>query len=138
MTSHPIKRRFLWFLDHTLNRVTIPMARSGHGPFSLVRHVGRKTGTVYETPIIVARISTGFVAELTYGPQVAWYRNIVAAGQCVIIYKGAEHRIDGIQPYSADDGLIAFGGPRKMILTLLRRKDFCLLHEDLLPEAKAF
>lgn len=137
MTGHPIKRRFLWVLDHTLNRVTIPLARSGHGPFSLVRHVGRKTGTVYETPIIVARVPEGFVAELTYGPQVAWFRNIVAAGHCVIIHKGIEHRIDGIQPYSAADGLDAFGSPRKLILTLLRRSDFRLLHEEPGPMSAA-
>ena len=129
MTGHPIKRRFLWLLDHTLNRVTIPLARSGHGPFSLVRHVGRKTETVYETPIIVARVPDGFVAELTYGPQVAWYRNIVAAGHCVIIYQGTEHRIDGIESCSVADGLDAFGSPRKIILKLLRRSDFRLLRE---------
>ena len=74
MTGHRIKRRFLWLVNNTLNRVTGPLARSGHGPFSLIRHIGRKTGTVYETPLILARVPGGFVAELTYGSGVAWYR----------------------------------------------------------------
>jgi len=129
MKRHPVKRRFLWLIDHTLNRATTRLARTGHGPFSLVRHVGRKTGTVYETPIIVARDAEGFVAELTYGPEVSWYRNIVTAGSCVIVFKGADHQIDRIESCSVERGLDAFGNPRKQILKLLRRRDFRLLHQ---------
>ena len=128
MTNHPIKRRFLWVLKNTLNRATRQLARTRHGPFSLVRHVGRKTGTVYETPVILARVPDGFVAELTYGPSVSWYRNIVAAGHCEIIFKGRVYEIDRIQPCSTGDGLAAFGNPRKLVLELLRRNDFRLLH----------
>ena len=129
MTSHPVKRRFLWLLNHTLNRATTRLAHTSHGPFSLVRHVGRKSGTVYETPLIVARVPDGFVAELTYGKEVSWYRNITAAGHCVIIFRGSEYRIDRIEPYPAAEGLAAFGNPRQLVLKLLRRSDFRLLHQ---------
>ena len=74
-----MRRRYLWLLNHTLNRVTSRMARAGRGPFSLVRHTGRKSGRTYETPVILARAPEGFIAQLTYGAQVNWYRNIVAA-----------------------------------------------------------
>lgn len=124
-----IKRGFLEVLKHTLNPVTLRAARAGRGPFSLVRHVGRKTGTVYETPLILAAVPGGFVAELTYGPDVAWYRNIVAAGHCVIVYKGVEHAVDRIEPYSSEDGLRAFGNPAALVLKLLRRHEFRFLHE---------
>src|SRR4051812_50056213 len=77
-----VQRRFLWMLKNSLNRLTIRIARSGRGPFSLVRHVGRRSGRTYETPVILARVPQGFVAELTYGAGVDWYRNIVAAGGC--------------------------------------------------------
>ena len=76
------KRGYLSVLNNSLNRLTRRLARRGVGPFSLVRNVGRKSGTVYETPVILARVPEGFVAELTYGPDVQWYRNIVAAGRC--------------------------------------------------------
>ena len=62
-----VKRRFLWLLKNTLNRLTIRIARSGRGPFSLVRHVGRRSGRTYETPVILARVPQGFVAELPTG-----------------------------------------------------------------------
>ncbi|UJP09614.1 nitroreductase family deazaflavin-dependent oxidoreductase [Microbacterium sp. KUDC0406] len=100
---------YLRVLKNTLNPLTLRAARRGRGPFSLVRHIGRTSGTTYETPIILARHPAGFVAELTYGPQVNWYRNIVAAGSCDVVYKGVEHHIDGIGPCSVEDGLKAFG-----------------------------
>jgi hypothetical protein len=84
-----MRRTFLWLLKNTLNRLTTRVARSGRGPFSLVRHVRRKSGIVYETPIIVAAAPEGFVAELTYGEDVNWYRNIVAAGGCDLLAAGA-------------------------------------------------
>ena len=34
------RSHILWLLNHTLNRVTSRIARSGHGPFSLFCHVG--------------------------------------------------------------------------------------------------
>jgi deazaflavin-dependent oxidoreductase (nitroreductase family) len=124
-----IRSGFLWVLKNTLNRVTMRVARSGHGPFTLVRHVGRTSGKVYETPIMVARTPDGFVAELTYGPEVNWYRNIVAAGRCDLLYRGAIHHIDRIEPCSTDEGLAAYGNPRAIVLRILRRHEFRLLHE---------
>lgn len=123
-----VKRRFLWLLNHTLNRLTSRIARSGRGPFALVRHVGRRSGTTYETPLILARVPEGFVAELTYGTGVNWYRNIVAAGHCVIISGGKEYRIDRIETCDPDTGLRAFGFPAAAVLRLLHRKEFRLLH----------
>jgi deazaflavin-dependent oxidoreductase (nitroreductase family) len=123
-----VKRRFLWLLKNTLNRLTSRVARSGHGPFSLVRHVGRRSGRTYETPVILARVPQGFVAELTYGPGVSWYRNIVAAGGCVVVSGGAEYRVDRIEPCDPDTGLQAYRNPAALVLRLLRRHEFRLLH----------
>jgi deazaflavin-dependent oxidoreductase (nitroreductase family) len=129
MARNRVKRVFLWILKNTLNRAALRAARSGRGPFSLVRHVGRKTGRSYETPLILARVRGGFIAELTYGPDVAWYRNVVAAGECVILVKGVEYRIDRIEPCDTAAGLRSFGNPAALVLRLLRRHEFRFLHE---------
>jgi hypothetical protein len=126
--GNSVKRRFLWLLKNTLNRLTIRIARSGRGPFSLVRHVGRKSGRPYETPVILARVPQGFVAELTYGSGVSWYRNIVAAGGCVVVSGGAEYRIDRIEPCDPTTGIRAYGKPAALVLRLLHRHEFRLLH----------
>jgi deazaflavin-dependent oxidoreductase (nitroreductase family) len=50
--------------------------------FAAVRHKGRRSGRVYETPINVFRTSDGYVAALTYGPETDWVKNVLAAGGC--------------------------------------------------------
>lgn len=123
-----IRRRWLWLLKNTLNRGTVRLARAGRGPFALVRHVGRKTGKPYETPLLLAAHGPDFVAELTYGPDVAWYRNVMAAGRCSVVVKGVEHEIDRIEVCPPEVGMRAFGYPAAAVLKVLRRSDFRLLH----------
>ncbi len=74
----PIKRAWLWTIKHTLNPLTLRMARQGFGPFSLVRHTGGSRHRVRDAAH-PRRVPDGFVAELTYGTAVNWYRNVVAA-----------------------------------------------------------
>jgi len=128
MSSGRVRRGWLWLLKNTLNRATVRLARSGHGPVSLIRHTGRKTGRAYETPLLLARHQGDFVAELTYGPGVSWYRNVEAAGHCTVLDKGVEYRIDAIRPCDPAVGLRAFGYPAALVLRLLRRSEFRLLH----------
>ena len=123
-----VKHGWLWLIKNTLNHLTVRMARAGVGPVSLVRHTGRKTGRTYETPLILAAYGPDFVAELTYGPQVQWYRNVVAAGRCTVVYQGREYQIDRIGPCDTEVGLRAFGYPATFLLRLLRRHEFRLLH----------
>ena len=105
MALQHVRRGFLRLLKNTINRLAVPIARSGYGPLALVRHVGRRTGLTYETPLVLARVPDGFVAELTYGPNVDWYRNVTAAGRCVVVQYGVECSVDQIEPCSTADGL---------------------------------
>lgn len=89
MTPQRVKRGLLWVLKHTLNRVTSRVARPGRRPFSPVRHVARRTGRIYETPLILARVENGVVAELTSGPEVSWYRTSQPREVVVIVSEGA-------------------------------------------------
>ncbi len=126
-----MRKSWFWLLRHTLNRLTLALARSGHGPFSLVRHVGRKSGRTYETPLILAEAPEGFVAELTYGENVDWYRNVVAANGCVVVHRGREHRIDAVEPLPTERGLAAYALPFRVALRALDRREFRLLRVDL-------
>lgn len=121
------KRRFLSVLKHTLNRATTAAARSGRGPFSLVRHVGRRSGRMDDTPLILAPVPGGFVTELTYGADVDWFKNVVAAGGCVVLHGGREYTVTAVLPCSRDEGLAAFPAARRAVLRLLRRHEFRVL-----------
>jgi deazaflavin-dependent oxidoreductase (nitroreductase family) len=74
-------KRLRTFVSNVVNPVLRYAARSSHGPFALLRHVGRKSGKPYEIPIMVWRVADGFVIELTYGRDVDWLRNLQAAAQ---------------------------------------------------------
>ncbi len=130
MAQRTARSRFLWLLNNTLNRVTSQIARSGHGPFSLIRHVGRKSGRTYETPVILAKVPEGFIAELTYGENVNWYRNVVAAGGCAVVHHRVECRVTTIERCSAERGLSAYPGPFRLVLKAAGRNEFRLLRTD--------
>jgi deazaflavin-dependent oxidoreductase (nitroreductase family) len=127
MAADTLRSRYLWVLKNTLNRVTTRLARTGHGPFSIVRHVGRRSGRTYETPVILARVGEGFVAELTYGENVNWYRNIVAAGRCEVIRGREVHPVVGVEPYGTAEGRAAFPAVPRRVLVALGRTEFRLL-----------
>ena len=127
------KKAFLGVLHRTLNPVALRIARTGRGPFSIVRHIGRKTGRTYETPVILTGSAEGLVSELTYGDQVYWYRNIVRAGG-EILHRGRMYRVLAVEPLSTEAGLRAYGRARRAVLRLLRRREFRLIRVEPWPD----
>jgi len=119
-----VRKGFLILLKHTLNRGTLRLARASYGPFCIVRHLGRKSGRLYETPIIVSPAEDGFVIELTYGYEVDWHKNIVAAGSCTLLWHGKEYVVDRIEPLDTDTGRAAYPLPQRIILRILGRKHY--------------
>jgi deazaflavin-dependent oxidoreductase (nitroreductase family) len=111
-------------LKYTLNPLTRRLARTSHGPFAIIRHVGRRSGKQYETPIIVGPADDGFVIELTYGPDVDWYKNVLAAGGCTVIWHGKDYVIDKIEALDAATGRSAFPLLARLILRVIRRQHF--------------
>jgi deazaflavin-dependent oxidoreductase (nitroreductase family) len=61
-------------------------------PFAILRHRGRVSGKVYETPIMVFRRDGVAVIALTYGPSADWVRNVLAAGSCQLVLRGTASR----------------------------------------------
>ncbi|WP_425954196.1 nitroreductase family deazaflavin-dependent oxidoreductase [Xylanimonas sp. McL0601] len=122
-----VKATWLRIIKHSLNHLTLRAARSGRGPFTLVRHLGRTSGRTYETPLVLARTPNGFVTELTYGTQVQWFRNVVAAGGCTVVRGAQSWQVGAPQVLDVAAGLAAFPPSRRVVLRLLRRREFRLL-----------
>ena len=62
--------------------------------------------------------------ELTYGYDVDWHKNVVAAGHCTLVWHGKEYGIDKIEPLDTETGRDAFSSSQQLILRLLRREHF--------------
>jgi hypothetical protein len=45
-----------------------------------------------------------------------------------VVFKGVEYQIDRVEPCDPEVGLRAFGYPAALVLRLLRRHEFRLLH----------
>lgn len=119
-----LSKRFRTLLKHTLNPLTLRLTMAGIGPFTIVRHVGRRSGKRYATPLLLAPIDGGFVAELTYGPNVDWFQNVMAAGHCTVVRGGKEIAVDKIEPMDAEAGRQAFGLAARTALRILRRRHY--------------
>jgi hypothetical protein len=61
--------------------------------WAVVRHTGRKTGRELSVPVAVRATADVFVVTLPWGPGTNWVRNVIAAGGCVVRWKGADHRV---------------------------------------------
>ena len=61
--------------------------------FGILRYRGRKTGKQYRTPMNVFRRGEEYVFALTYGPDVQWVKNILAAGECELVTGGRTIRL---------------------------------------------
>ncbi|WP_020015950.1 nitroreductase family deazaflavin-dependent oxidoreductase [Promicromonospora sukumoe] len=70
------------------NRRTLRHAGEAGSSNDLIRHVGRRSGMRYATPIGVYPMGDDFLVYLPYGSGVDWLRNVRAAGS-------AELRVDG-------------------------------------------
>ncbi|MBP1694074.1 MAG: nitroreductase [Chloroflexi bacterium] len=125
MKNHPkIRDRIRKFNKHVLNRMMLKIAGAPHSPISLIRHVGRRSGKSYETPVIVEPTTDGFIFALTYGPVVDWYRNVLAAGQCSLIWHGQEYALEKPEQVDVKTALAAFPPPFRQILGLTGMDDF--------------
>jgi hypothetical protein len=56
--------------------------------FHALRHVGRRSGRVYLTPLEALPIGDAFVIPMTYGLRADWARNTLAAGGATLLREG--------------------------------------------------
>ena len=106
------------------NRLVRRFAGVSRTPFALIRHVGRRSGKPYETPIIVMQQGKRFVIALTYGPDVDWYRNVQAAGKATLLWHSQEYALGAPEPIDVKTGLSAFPPPFRQILGVLGTRHF--------------
>jgi deazaflavin-dependent oxidoreductase (nitroreductase family) len=61
--------------------------------YAVIEHQGRKSGAAYRTPIVARRTEGGFVLPVPFGPNTNWVRNVLAAGEATITWKGGRHPV---------------------------------------------
>ena len=61
---------------------------------SVVRHVGRRSGRTYETPVVAVRHDDSFLIALPYGKRTDWPKNVLDKGSATIVTNGHTYEVD--------------------------------------------
>lgn len=77
------------------------------GVYPVVKHIGRTSGKVYETPLDAYPTRTGFVLVARYGPESDWVKNILAAGTAILRVGDENHSLDSPRLVSQEEALEA-------------------------------
>ena len=107
------------------NRITSRFAARLPG-FGILTHVGRKSGSVYRTPVNVFRASEGFLIALTYGRESEWVKNVLAAGGCALETSGVRYQLSS-PTIVHDPTRRRFPFPVWIVLGLIGANDFIRL-----------
>ena len=86
-------RTRMTFLRPFTTRLFNPISRrfAGWLPwFGILSYAGRKSGRRYRTPINVFRHGDRYVFALTYGSEVQWVKNVLAAGEVEMQTRGRD------------------------------------------------
>ena len=97
--------------------------------FAILRYVGRRSGKTYRTPINVFLHGEEYVFALTYGADVQWVKNVLAAGGCEIEVRGKTVRLT--DPRLIEDrSRRLMPLPVRLFLGLIGVKDFLILRPE--------
>lgn len=120
--STPLTRFIRPLTTHVLNRFTRPFIHRLPG-FVIISYRGRTSGKAYRTPMNVFRDGDSYVFALTYGSDVQWVQNVLAAGSADLQVGGRSVHLS--EPELFDDPkqrLMPL--PVRLILRLLRVSEF--------------
>ena len=124
------RTRLAWMRPFT-TRVVNPLTRlvAGRLPmFAIIHQVGRRTGRRYDTPMNIFRHDGAWIFALTYGGDVDWVRNVMAAGECTITTRGRRVRLTDPELIH-DPGRHLVPLPIRAVLALLRVNEFLRMRE---------
>lgn len=119
----PIPMAVARFNRYVTNRVT--RLFTGWLPgFCILRHVGRRSGRLYRTPLNIFQCDDGFVIALTYGADVDWLKNIMAAGECSMTYLGREIPLTRPRFIGTEEGMSHMPLPVRIVLRIIGVTEF--------------
>ena len=110
------------FTTHVFNPISRRFAR-WLPSFGILDYRGRKSGKPYRTPLNVFRHGNEWVFALTYGSDVQWVKNVLAAGEATLEKRRRRIRlVDPVLIVDAERRLMPF--PVRQVLGLMRVSEF--------------
>lgn len=111
-------RRIRYFNKYVTNPIMKTFA--GRKVYSVVHHVGRKSGREYQTPVLAMPKEDCFVIPLPYGADTDWCQNVIAAQGCRIEWQSETYGVDSPEIIQPEEALPFFPG---WVQRMLRRTE---------------
>ena len=112
-----------------LTQVTRPLAMRSAGTkesnTSVVRHVGRRSGRSYKTPVVAVEHDDSFLIALPYGERTDWMKKVLAVGTATLVTHGRTYGVDQPQVIPMTEATSYFG-PKEQKLHRRFAVDTCL------------
>jgi deazaflavin-dependent oxidoreductase (nitroreductase family) len=121
------------FVARINRRFVNPVSRRFAGripPFAIIEHRGRKSGTLYRTPIMAFPSNDGFLIALTYGSEIDWVRNVIAAGGGTIMYRNRSIPLSAPRLIKGNAAEMPLPAPVRAVLRLLNVTEFLGLRRN--------
>jgi deazaflavin-dependent oxidoreductase (nitroreductase family) len=91
-------------LTHLFNPLILRIAGGRWSPmFSLLHHRGHKSGRIYATPVTGFPRGGFFWLGLAFGENSGWARNVLAAGEADLRYRGTDYHLVEATVVESDD-----------------------------------
>jgi deazaflavin-dependent oxidoreductase (nitroreductase family) len=110
-------------LSRKMKPLVLRTAGSKGAHTSIVRHVGRNSGQIYETPVVAAPVDDGFVIALPYGPDTDWLKNLFAAGRAEVVFDGGTHEVEGPERIAIEEATAHFAAREQRLHKQFRVRD---------------
>jgi deazaflavin-dependent oxidoreductase (nitroreductase family) len=121
------------FTTKVFNRLSRPFAGWLPG-FGILVYRGRRSGNAYRTPMNVFRHGNEYVLALTYGSDVQWVKNVLAASGTELVTRGRTIRL--VEPVLfVDPERRSTPQPVRFFLGLMRVTEFMRLRTADDPKA---
>lgn len=124
-----VRRSLVTIGTRLFNPLTARFAGSRYFPlYALVRHHGRRSGRAYATPVVAHPTPDGFLIPLAFGEGADWFRNVRAAGGCVVRWRGIEYQV--VEPEVVEWATVrsAFSPVERLLVPLFGATRFVRLH----------
>ena len=121
----PLPRALARFNRVVTNRLLRPLAMVLPN-FGVVVHQGRSSGREYQTVVNWWRDEETAIVALTYGRDVDWLENLIAAGGGVIASRGRTYRV-GMPVVIGPEGMSRMPGAVRVILSSIDVDRFAVM-----------
>jgi deazaflavin-dependent oxidoreductase (nitroreductase family) len=112
---------------YTNPRMLRSAASGGRGNLGIVFHNGRKSGREYATPVRIDPIPNGFLVPLPYGTDTDWLKNILAAGEGRLRFRGQDIAVNEPEIIDTATALAMLPPSSGIAVKILRVKQFLRL-----------